>query len=115
MQFKRTYVERLEKRMKGPRRFIQVLLGPRQVGKTTIVNQFSSGLKVPYISVSADAVLTPGWIDQQWELARLRLKQSGARQFLLIIDEIQKIPNWSEVVKKHWDIDSRNKINIKIL
>jgi predicted AAA+ superfamily ATPase len=66
---------------------------------------------------SADAISAANstWIMQVWESARLRMKSAGAPECLLIIDEIQKIDNWSEVVKQQWDRDSREGINIKVI
>ena len=55
------------------------------------------------------------WLVQVWESARLRLKASGAKEFLLVIDEIQKIDNWSEIVKQQWDKDTRENVNIKVI
>jgi predicted AAA+ superfamily ATPase len=103
--------------MEEPRKFIQVILGPRQVGKTTMVNQLLSQLSIPYINESADAIsaTNPAWLMQAWETARLRMKASGASEYLLVIDEIQKIDNWSEVVKQQWDKDTREKVNIKVI
>lgn len=101
--------------MKEPRSFIQVLMGPRQVGKSTLAGQFLDKLNIPNVFVSADAVANSGetWLEQQWEAARLQLKSTEAPEFILAIDEIQKISNWSEVVKKLWDEDTRTKQNIK--
>lgn len=99
-----------------PRRFIQVLSGPRQVGKTTLVHQFLS--KTPWSShyATADAV-TPAdqsWISQQWEVARLNYA-SGQKKFILVLDEIQKIDNWSEQIKLEWDDDSRHQREIAVI
>ena len=74
---------------------MQVLAGPRQVGKTTLVRQAMEALNMPAHYASADE---PGrrdraWIEQQWEVARLPLREtriSGGA--LLVLDEIQKIP-----------------------
>ena len=52
---------------------------------------------------------------QVWETARLKMKASGAKEYLLVIDEIQKIDNWSEVAKQQWDKDTREKVNIKVV
>ncbi len=61
-------------------------------------------------SVSADGIANANaaWLDQQWETTRLKYRQSGASEYLLAVDEIQKIPNWSETVKANWDADTRN-------
>jgi len=97
--------------------FIQVLMGPRQVGKTTLIGQVLSRLAVSNSFVSADASANAGatWLEQQWENARLQFQSTGAKEFILVIDEIQKIDNWSEVVKKLWDEDSRRNLNIKVI
>lgn len=103
--------------MNEPRRFIQVLFGPRQVGKTTLVLQFLEKTKIPNHFVSADAVLASdaAWLDLQWETARLKMDQAKTQEFLLVIDEIQKINNWSEAVKKLWDTDTHTKRNLKVI
>ncbi len=115
--FERPYVQQLITRLNEPRSFIQVLMGPRQVGKSTLTGQVLDKLKVPHLFVSADAVPYTGevWLEQQWEAARLELKTSGADNFILAIDEIQKISNWSEVVKKLWDEDARTNQSIKVI
>lgn len=113
----RTEYQNFDKRIKEPRRFIQVLSGPRQVGKTTMVLYLLERLNFPYLFAVADAVpnSNPFWIEQQWEVARQQWKQSGASEFLLVIDEIQKVDNWSETVKLQWDADTRNGLPIKLV
>src|SRR2546430_1108500 len=113
----RPQLQELEKRLKEKRRFIQVIFGPRQVGKTTMAGQLVKEMKIPNLFVSADAipVSDTAWIAQQWENARLQLTQHKAKEFLLVIDEIQKIDNWSEMIKLQWDTDSRNDIPIKVV
>lgn len=83
--------------------FIQVILGPRQVGKTTTVQYFiKHHYKQKALYLSADAILGPGfnWLLEAWDEARRNYD-------LLVIDEIQKIDNWSEMVKKFWDEDRK--------
>lgn len=115
--FERSTVVTLERRIKEPRRFIQVLMGPRQVGKTTIVSQTLANLKIPYTFESADAVTfaSPVWIEQVWESARVAIGPDQHAEHLLVIDEIQKIENWSELVKRLWDEDSRENRNLKVI
>lgn len=43
------------------------------------------------------------------------MKASGLKEFLLVIDEIQKMDNWSEGVKQQWDKDTREEVNIKVI
>jgi len=115
--FTRKYLSVLKQRLAEPRRFIQVITGPRQVGKTTMVSQLTESYKSPFFFNSADATYNTGdlWIQQQWEAARISIRQSGATEGLLVIDEIQKIPNWSEKVKRYWDEDTLRSVNIKVI
>ncbi len=117
MEIIRSYLKPLIKKIKEPRRFIQVLMGPRQVGKTTLVNQLLSALKIPGMYVTADAASASGnhWLEQQWEVAHLKMAQEEAREYLFVIDEIQKISNWSETIKLLWDRDTRSKKNFKLI
>lgn len=114
---RRSQLETIITRTNEPRKFIQVVMGPRQVGKTTMMKQLSEETKIETISVSADGVLNSNWlwIQQVWESARMRLKSNSTNEILLIIDEIQKIENWSEVVKEQWDLDTKESTNIKLI
>jgi predicted AAA+ superfamily ATPase len=116
MIYQRPQLQLFTERVKEPRRFIQVLFGPRQVGKTTMVNQILTTLDIPYHFAAADLV-TNGtvWIEQQWETARMLLLQSRSKEVILAIDEVQKIENWSEAVKLLWDEDTRTNKSIKVI
>ena len=115
--FERHYLQPLQKRITERRKFIHVLMGPRQIGKTTLVNQLLEDINIPSHFASADATASFGttWLEQQWETARLKMDQLKVREFLLVIDEIQKIDNWSETVKFLWDADTQNKKQIKVI
>jgi hypothetical protein len=106
LSYRRPQVAELARRLAEPRRFIQVIAGPRQVGKSTLVAQAVEGLPVPVRVVSADepALRGPEWIAQQWEAARLEAGPAGS---VLVIDEVQKAAGWSESVKRLWDEDTR--------
>ena len=112
--FQRTLNQKLLSRLKESRRFIQVLAGPRQVGKTTSVLQVMEAVSLPYHYVSADGPMLqePAWIEEQWEAGR---QKAGTRGGILAIDEVQKIPKWSEAVKKLWDEDTRNKKQLHVV
>ncbi|CAM0117630.1 ATP-binding protein [Rhabdochlamydiaceae symbiont of Dictyostelium giganteum] len=112
---KRKCFEILLKRLQEPRQFIQSLIGPRQVGKTTLARQVAAELKKPsrYISADLASLQDISWLQQQWDSARELAKTEG--DALLIIDEIQKIPNWSDMVKLLWDQDSFSGINLSLL
>ncbi|MDE1922408.1 MAG: ATP-binding protein [Gammaproteobacteria bacterium] len=102
-------------RLAEPRRFLQIVAGPRQVGKSTLVQQVTGELGVPVRFVSADEPTLRGtdWIGQQWEAARLAaVGKAGA---VLVLDEIQKLPAWSETVKRLWDEDTRKRRPLKVV
>ena len=117
MQYIRSEIKILDKRIREPRKFIQVIAGPRQVGKTTLVGQFLASYKGESIFVSADGIPAGDglWIEESWNAARLRLRTSKENELLLVIDEIQKIDNWSEIVKAQWERDTRENNNIKLI
>jgi uncharacterized protein len=106
MTFRRPLAGELARRLAEPRRFIQVVAGARQVGKTTLVRQVTKAMAVPVRFASADEPTLRGsdWIAQQWEAARLEAGPNGA---VLVIDEVQKAVGWSESVKRLWDEDTR--------
>jgi predicted AAA+ superfamily ATPase len=81
------------------------------------VNQLVQKHQSESLVVSADAVGSSNayWLEQHWETARIKLKQSGAKEFLLVVDEIQKIDNWSEIVKLLWDTDTKNNLPLKVV
>lgn len=107
--------EILVKRLLEPRRFIEVVAGPRQVGKTTIAQGAAAACGLPYLYASADGPAPPHvrWIDEQWDTATLAL--GGAAGGVLVLDEVQKVPRWSESVKARWDDDSRHGQNLRVV
>lgn len=115
--YKRSEYYIIRDRILEPRKFIQVVMGPRQVGKSTVVKQVLNDLEIPYLFFSADAVPAGSgqWISECWEAARMQMISRGSFETLLVIDEIQKISNWSEFVKKEWDHDSFKDINLKVI
>ena len=112
---KRPLFQQLMKRLEEPRGLLQVLLGPRQVGKTTLALQVAETIEKPthYISADLATLQDIAWLRQQWETARGKMSlDKGA---LLIIDEVQKIPQWSEMIKSLWDEDTRHNTNLSVL
>jgi predicted AAA+ superfamily ATPase len=104
--FERSILARVRRALDQTPDLIQVILGPRQVGKTTAARQIAAGWAGPVRSSAADQYLPPGpeWIRSTWELARSDAHRDGRRS-LLVLDEVQKVPGWSEVVKALWDED----------
>jgi predicted AAA+ superfamily ATPase len=117
MPFQRPQATALAARLAEPRRFLQVVAGPRQVGKTTLVQQIVEASGLPHLFASADepALRGPEWIAQQWEAARLQARDAGKAGSVLVLDEIQKIPMWSEAVKFRWDEDTRRRLPLNVV
>lgn len=115
--FERKHLGILKSRMDEPRRRIQIVLGPRQVGKSTMVRQFSNHTNVPYDYFAADGVsrFDNSWIANRWQESRLKMDLHSEKERILIVDEIQKIGNWSEQVKKEWDEDTLSGRNLKVI
>jgi hypothetical protein len=113
--FQRPYYTKIHERLGLKRKFIQVLMGPRQVGKTTIVRQLLEKYSFPWHYASADEATQPLWLQQQWETIRLKVRSAESSEALLVIDEIQKIPDWSNHVKIQWDKDNFDNVPIKLI
>lgn len=115
--YTRPHAAILARRLEGPRRFLQVVAGARQVGKTTLVTQVTARGTLPHHTASADepTLRGPQWIEQQWDAARLLARESGKRGALLVLDEAQKVPGWSESVKRLWDADTRAGLPLKVV
>jgi len=94
---------------------MQVIIGPRQVGKTTLVRMVLEKIQIPHSFYSADTVKDDNWLGMIWQRERLEMQYNNQQERLLVIDEVQKLPNWSEYVKKEWDTDTWNNTNIKVL
>lgn len=106
--FRRELSQTLEERLREPRSFIQVVMGPRQTGKTTAIKQAVKAAGLPVRVASADSAIELGadWIDLEWRQAR-NMTEPGAKA-VLVLDEIQKVAQWSQTVKRLWDEDSWN-------
>ncbi|MBQ8760635.1 MAG: ATP-binding protein [Bacteroidales bacterium] len=115
--YKKAEYKTITNRLLEERKFIQVVMGPRQVGKSTVVKQVLKDIDIPYLFYSADNVpaTNSAWISDCWAAVRSLKDNKNWNDVILIIDEIQKISNWSEVVKKEWDNDTFHDCNIKVL
>ena len=118
----------LLRRLKEPRRFLQVIAGARQVGKTTMVGQIArqSGLPTRFASADGPMLQGPEWMEAQWEAARFladppspggsrRTGRAASKGALLVLDEVQKVGGWSETVKRLWDSDTRTGMPLRVV
>ncbi len=113
--YSRDLSKKLERRLSAPRAFIQVIMGPRQTGKTTAIKQAVKAVGLPYRVASADssAELAGEWVELEWRQARALAERQGAA--ILVLDEIQKVAGWSETVKALWDEDSWNDVPLLVV
>ncbi|MBD3335423.1 MAG: AAA family ATPase [Candidatus Eisenbacteria bacterium] len=118
MTFQRPIFDRIVARLSETRRFMQVLAGPRQSGKTTLARQVIGSIAMPshYATADEPSLKARGWIETQWETARqLALQVSEGEGALLVLDEAQKVAGWSESVKRLWDEDTRRRHPLHVL
>ena len=117
MEYVRKQFATLKERILEQRKFMQVVAGPRQVGKSTLVGQVLEQISISHVTEVADGVnpKDSDWIHRIWEAARATMMIRGIEEYLLVIDEVQKIENWSEMVKREWDADTRNRVNLKVV
>jgi len=135
--YQRKEVDVLQLRLSEPPRFLLFIAGPRQVGKTTMVQQTLAqypSVQYSFIPVdrpddaSASSItssasesidLSFGPRDAQWLVSKWQQARIAARQFesghILVLDEIQKIPQWSEAVKGLWDADRAEGLNLHVI
>ena len=116
MEYKRPQFAEVLDRMNEPRKFIQVLAGPRQVGKSTLIDQVLAECQIPHYLYNADGVdeNDTDWIRRIWETTRTLMDTRQQTEAVLVIDEIHKIKRWSEIVKREWDADTRSKRQLKL-
>ncbi|HQE70269.1 MAG TPA: AAA family ATPase, partial [Atopobiaceae bacterium] len=95
---------------------MQVVVGPRQTGKSTMISQALEQVSLPVHSVSADDELAPTveWLRTEWQQARNRQQRTG-EPVILVLDEIQKVRGWPNVVKGLWDADRRDGTPLKVV
>lgn len=117
--YERPVVESVLQGLQAKKKLLQIITGPRQVGKTTSAMQIAEKWNGPVVNATADSPLPPGpeWIRSQWNLAMSKVKKDseGEKSVLLILDEVQKVKGWSEVVKELWDVESRKKEMINVI
>lgn len=118
MSFVRPIYQQILARVDEPRKFIQVIVGPRQVGKTTLIKHLLKNINIPahYASADSPTIGDLPWIEHQWESAREKIKENKQTHCaLLVLDEVQKIPNWSDKIKELWDEDTFHDMQLKVV
>ena len=105
----------LSGRLLEPRAFIQIVTGPRQTGKTTAAKQAVRASGLPSRYATADGIVVPpsAWVESEWRQARLLAK--GGSPAVLVLDEVQKVAGWSDVVKRLWDEDAWGDVPLHVV
>lgn len=82
---------------------VQILGGPRQVGKTTLLLEMANGFgdRASYFSADSTEAQMPGWWEQVVRAAGERARKTGAG--ILLVDEIPYLPDWSRRLKSETD------------
>lgn len=133
--FHRPHVSELVKRLRETPRWIIYVTGPRQTGKTTAVRQALGRVGIPNRYCSADvdepvaflgippsregeiepsATRDHSWIVRNWQRSRNDARRSKTG-FVLVLDEIQNIPDWSSTVKGLWDADRFEDLPLRVV
>jgi predicted AAA+ superfamily ATPase len=138
MNYIRPHFESLKSRLQQSPKFLTVVAGPRQVGKTTLVRSVLKALGDSPLLAADNPILEDqrvislesqttsqrraglkpnvGWLVEVWEQARRRARQRhDGTNYILAIDEIQKIPEWSGTVKGLWDADRAEDLNLHVV
>lgn len=123
-QFQRSQLsillERIEERPEKPPRHMIVVTGPRQTGKTTLVQQALERTDIRSTYVRGDQPVPTGlnkdslWLEKIWKQARKDAENSEFGH-VLVLDEIQRIQEWSSTVKVLWDADRFHERNLRII
>lgn len=113
--YRRSLVDTLVKRIHESRRFIQMLIGPRQTGKSTAIKQALQESTIPYhIALATIGDASMDWLRAQWQQARNLITEANP-SVLLVIDEIQLVTQWSGVVKELWDEDTWAERDVRVV
>jgi uncharacterized protein len=115
--YQRSIYEKIDRRIKSEQNLIQVLLGPRQVGKTTLaldlLKNFDGKNKV-FVSADDPTLSSLQNLNEIWQQISKKIEIENTHG-LLIIDEIHKYPDWEKVVKARWDEIKKNKTKLKVI
>ena len=91
---------------------VQVLTGPRQVGKTTLLLELARSLpNAVYHAVDTPEAAMPGWWEAIWRDVQSRLKRGPA---VVLLDEIQYLSQWERLVKAKADQIQREKWRVNV-
>lgn len=93
---------------------IQLVTGPRQVGKTTLLLELAERYRDAALYVAADApeAGVPGYWERIWADAESRAERGKT---LVLLDEVHLMVNWAASLKGHWDRFRRRRLPIHVV
>lgn len=94
---------------------VQILSGPRQVGKTTLLLEIAEefGERATYVSADSTEAQMSGWWEQVVRTAGERARKAG--KGLLLVDEIPYLPDWARRLKTEADRIFRDKLPLHLV
>jgi predicted AAA+ superfamily ATPase len=93
---------------------LQILTGPRQVGKTTLLLELQRALgrRAVYAAADSPEASLPGWWELQWRAAE---EHAHAGSGYLLLDEIQSLAGWSSLLKGKYDQVRREELPLQVV
>lgn len=94
---------------------IQLLTGPRQVGKTTLLLELAGelGSRALYAAGDGPEAAAPGFWESFWAQARSLGRPKAPA--VVMLDEVHAIPNWTARLKAQWDSIRRRSEPVQII
>ena len=93
---------------------IQLLTGPRQVGKTTLLLEIAAqfGDAAVYAAGDEPDAALPGFWERRWSNAEERAHRGTA---ILLLDEVHHLHDWAKRLKGWWDHFRRRHLSVHII
>jgi predicted AAA+ superfamily ATPase len=93
---------------------VQLLSGPRQTGKTTLLLEIARewGERALYLPADAPEAAVPGRWELQWQRAARMAREGTA---LVLLDEVHYLPDWARLLKAEVDRVSREGLPIHVV
>ncbi len=94
---------------------IQLLAGPRQVGKTTLLLELAAreGVQAIYAAADAPEASLPGFLERL--AARIEDTATARGRAVLLLDEAHLLHGWAAWLKGLWDRWRRRKIPVQVV
>lgn len=94
---------------------IQLLTGPRQIGKTTLLLDLERRLKssASYTACDGPEAAVPGFWERLW--SRATEEARAGSPVVVLLDEVQHLDDWAAKLKAEWDRIRRGKLPVHVV